>query len=155
MFTIKVDVARVEFHGTGAADLERKLAHILGRLEANEAARQATAQEHTQGLQRLDAKLDALLIHSEKTMQELDDLTREVAETGTVIDSAIALLGQLAALIRANATDPTALRALATDLDAKQAALAAAITANTPSATDPGAGTGTGGGGTGDPNGGV
>jgi len=63
---------------------------------------------------------------------ELDRLTTEVGETRTVVDSAVLLLGQLADLIRANATDPAALNALADDLDRQQGDLAAAVAANTP-----------------------
>jgi len=81
-----------------------------------------------------------ILLHDIKGLgehmaEELERLQQEVAETKTVIDSAIVLLGQLADLIRQNATSPAALNALADDLDAKQAQLAAAITANTPETT--------------------
>lgn len=61
---------------------------------------------------------------------ELDRLTTEVAETSGVIDSAIALLASLAQRIRDFINQPAALAKLADDLDAKQAALAAAIAAN-------------------------
>lgn len=63
---------------------------------------------------------------------ELDRLTQEVAQTRTVVDSAIALLARLAQLIRDAASDPAKLAALADDLDAQQGALADAVTANTP-----------------------
>lgn len=69
--------------------------------------------------------------------EQLDRLTTEVQQTGTVIDSAITLLNSLAQQIRDNATDPAALTQLADDLDAKQQALAAAITANTPASPAP------------------
>ena len=62
---------------------------------------------------------------------ELDRLTTEVAETKTVIDSAITLLSGLSAQIRALKDDPAKLAALADDLDAKQQELAAAVTVNT------------------------
>lgn len=65
---------------------------------------------------------------------ELDRLTTEVAETKTVTQSAIVLLGQLSDLIRQNANDPTALNALADQLDSNQADLANAVAANTPAA---------------------
>jgi len=67
-------------------------------------------------------------------MPDLTRLTAEVAESGTVVDSAVTLLGQLSQLIRDNATDPVALNALADQLDAQQTALAAAVVANTPAA---------------------
>ena len=63
---------------------------------------------------------------------ELDRLTTEVSETKTVVDSAIALLGQLAQLIRDAASDPAAINALADELDAKSNELAEAVAANTP-----------------------
>ena len=65
-------------------------------------------------------------------MDELARLTTEVAETKTVVDSAITLLGGLAQQIRDLKGQPAALAALADKLDAQQAALAAAIVANTP-----------------------
>jgi len=83
-------------------------------------------------LERLDNKLSYLIQREAHMAGELDRLTKEVAETKTVIDSAITLLGQLAQLIRDNAGNPTALNALADDLDAKQNELAKAITDNTP-----------------------
>jgi hypothetical protein len=66
----------------------------------------------------------------------IEDLVREVAETRTVTDSAVALLQGLKAALDAAvaANDMTAVAAAVADLDAQQAALAAAITANTPSA---------------------
>lgn len=63
--------------------------------------------------------------------EQLDRLTTEVEETGTVVDSAITLLGSLSEQIRNNAGDPAALTELADKLDAKQSELAAAIAANT------------------------
>ncbi len=62
----------------------------------------------------------------------LDRLTTEVAETKTAIDSALALITGLAQQIRDIATDPVALNALADELDAKQAEIAAAVEANMP-----------------------
>lgn len=64
---------------------------------------------------------------------ELDRLTTEVAETKTAAQSAITLIAGLAQQIRDLKTDPAALAALADSLDADQAEIAAAITANTPS----------------------
>lgn len=77
-----------------------------------------------------------------------DRLTASVAALTTAEQSAVALLNQLSQLIRDNAEDPTALNKLADDIDADTAALAAAVTANTPSApTEPPAGGDTGSGG--------
>ena len=66
----------------------------------------------------------------------LEDLVREVAETRTVTGSAIALIqGLKAALDAAVASnDMSAVSAAIAELDAGQAELAAAITANTPAA---------------------
>lgn len=63
---------------------------------------------------------------------ELDKLTQDVAEIGTAVDSAIALLQGLKAALDAAGTDPAKLAALSAELDAKTEALAAAIVANTP-----------------------
>jgi hypothetical protein len=75
-----------------------------------------------------------ILERLETMSAELDNLTTEVTETGTVVDSAIALIAGLAQQIRDLADDPAALAALATELDAKTNALAAAVSENTPSA---------------------
>lgn len=77
---------------------------------------------------------------------ELDALTAQVATNGTVIDSAIVLINGIAAQIAAAVaaappgTDPALLASLTTlssDLGTKDAALAAAVTANTPAAAPP------------------
>jgi chromosome segregation ATPase len=68
---------------------------------------------------------------------ELDRLTQEVAETHEVVNSAIVLLNGLSAQIRHLRLDPKKLDELADSLDAKQAELAAAITANTDTPADP------------------
>lgn len=65
---------------------------------------------------------------------ELDNLTVEVTEISTTVDSAIALLEGLSAQLLAIANDPAAINALAAELDAKSNALAAAVVANTPAA---------------------
>jgi hypothetical protein len=63
---------------------------------------------------------------------QLDNLTREVQETRSVMASAATLIAGLADQIREGADDPAAMTVLADELDAAQATLAAAITANTP-----------------------
>ena len=70
-------------------------------------------------------------------MSALSDLQAKVAAEDTAIASAITLLNGLkAALDAAIASgDPAALAALSADIDAQTAALAAAVTANTPDAT--------------------
>lgn len=67
-------------------------------------------------------------------MSLLSDLQADVAAEDTVIDSAVALLKGLKDALDAAGTDPVALAALKTDLEAKTAALAAAVAANTPAA---------------------
>lgn len=65
-------------------------------------------------------------------------LTASVANLTNVSASAVALIGGLAQAIRDNQNDPTALAALADQIDNDSAGLASAITANTPVATAPG-----------------
>ncbi len=68
-------------------------------------------------------------------MADLSRLTAEVEESRTVQDSAIALLVNLSDMLRAAAGDPAEVNALADQLDAQTNALAAAVTANTPTPT--------------------
>lgn len=63
---------------------------------------------------------------------EMDRLKQSVADSVTVEESAITLLGQLSDAIRAAAEDPAAIAALADQVDAEKANLANAITLNTP-----------------------
>ena len=63
---------------------------------------------------------------------QLDRLTAEVAETRTAVNSVITLVAGLAQQIRDLKEDPAALEALANELDAAQAEIAAAVTENTP-----------------------
>ncbi len=88
-------------------------------------------------LRRLDAienKVDLILDKQEMIMSALDDLQAAVAAEDTVIDSAIKLIDGIPALIAAAGVDPAKLAALQTDITTKSAALAAAVTANTPAA---------------------
>lgn len=62
---------------------------------------------------------------------QLDTLTTEVAEIGTVVDSAVTLINGLSAKITELKDDPAALAQLAASLDAKANELAAAVAANT------------------------
>lgn len=95
-------------------------------------------------LHEVHKKLDEILAYvkdiriKEITMSaQLDTLTAEVTETGTVIDSAIELINGLAAQIAAIKDDPVAIQALADELNAKSEALAAAVQANTPPPAEP------------------
>lgn len=68
---------------------------------------------------------------------ELDELTAAVEENTTVDGSAIVLLKKLADLIEAGQNNPTQLRALAAKLRGDNAALVAAVAANTPAEPEP------------------
>ncbi len=87
-------------------------------------------------LERIEAKLDKLLeqlLRIEGIVSaELDRVKTAVTALTTVTASAVTLLGDLAALVRANATDPAELNRIADEIDARKAELAAAITQNTP-----------------------
>lgn len=85
-------------------------------------------------LTSIEQKLDQVLAQGATQMADLTNITTEVTEISSVVDSAVALIGNLADQIRANATDQTALNDLANSLDAKAAELGAAIAANTPAA---------------------
>lgn len=74
-----------------------------------------------------------------RIMAILDDLKASVAAEDTAIASAITLLQGLSAALAAAGTDPVALAALKTDIDAQTSALAAAVTANTPATPTPAA----------------
>lgn len=67
----------------------------------------------------------------------LDRLTTEVAETRSAVDSAVTLISGLAEQIRDLKDDPAALEALADDLDAQQADIAAAVAANSEPPAEP------------------
>jgi prefoldin subunit 5 len=85
-------------------------------------------------LRRLDA-IDRNIKSLKKTitqgdsdiMADLSRLTQEVAETTEVAQSAITFIAGLSEQIRELSTDPAALEALADELDATQANIAAAI----------------------------
>ena len=76
--------------------------------------------------------LDAINQMGIKMAGELDELTLKVAETKTVTESAIVLLQGLKAKLDAAGTNPVALKALSDSLATSDAALAAAVSANTP-----------------------
>lgn len=81
--------------------------------------------------------LSLLIYRSFKMGAALERLKTEVAETKTVAESAVALIGGLAQQIRDAIEDEDALNELADSLDADQAELSAAITANTPASPEP------------------
>lgn len=88
-------------------------------------------------LKRIEALLVASKEREIKTMADLDNITAEVNENTSVVQSAITLLGNLSALITSLKNDPAALQALANQLDANSQQLAAAVVANTPAAPAP------------------
>jgi hypothetical protein len=92
-------------------------------------------------LAHVEQKLDTVLALQRATISEqflmatnFDSITQSVAATTDAEQSAIVLLGQLHDLIVAAGTDQTKLDDLASQLNAKKEALAAAIVANTPAA---------------------
>jgi hypothetical protein len=87
-----------------------------------------------QGIRSLSQGITALQLQGASMSAELDRLSAEVSENATVTGSAIALLNNLSAQIRALANDPVALAGLADSLDANSNALAEAVTLNTPAA---------------------
>lgn len=87
------------------------------------------------------AALSKLSKQMETIMQELDNLTSEVARNTSVDQSAITLLEGLADKLEAMKTDPAKIQALADEMRGSSDALAAAVAKNTPADT----GTGTGG----------
>jgi len=87
-----------------------------------------------EALAAINAALATLLKRTKNMSQQLDSLIAQVAATKTIEESAIALLvGLKAKLDDAIASgDPAQLQALSDALAADNAALADAITANTP-----------------------
>ncbi len=62
----------------------------------------------------------------------LDQLTKDVANETSVMNSAVTLLNNLSAAIKTAGTDPIALKALTDTMEANATALSGAIVANTP-----------------------
>jgi len=87
--------------------------------------------------QKLDAVLTALgtvLDMEVAQMADLSAIQQEVTDNADTTQAAITLLQGLAQMVRDNATDQTALNALADQLDSQSQALADAVVANTPAA---------------------
>lgn len=85
------------------------------------------------------AILFAILNNQERIMATLADIQAKLAAETTVEASVIALLQTLSADLKAAiaGNDPVALQAVADQIDQNSAALAAAVTANTPAAPAP------------------
>lgn len=78
---------------------------------------------------------------------ELDALRQEVANNGSLINSATALIRGLADRISQNMNDPAALQQMVDDLRNQDAQLAQAVAENTPAENTGGGDTVSGGGG--------
>jgi hypothetical protein len=74
------------------------------------------------------------IIQEETKLANLTNLQNVVAAQGEVIDSAVALMGELSNDVKSNAADQAQIDALTADLQAKHDVLAAAVVANTPAA---------------------
>lgn len=92
-----------------------------------------------QRLTAIEGKLDQLLQASqdetrrdEMSQADIDALKTKVDANRDVTQSAVDLINGLAAQIRELADDPAQLQALASQLEAQSADLAAAVSANTP-----------------------
>lgn len=87
---------------------------------------------------QLQPQLTKLTQQETTIMADLSALQAEVAKNTTIEQSAITLIQGLAAQIQAAGTDPAKLQAIVDQLTANDAALAAAVTANTtPAPTTP------------------
>ena len=91
-----------------------------------------------QHLNRIESKLDTLIQQGKREMALLDGLTAAVAAQ-TTVDASVetlvsGLAAQISALLAAPTVDPVALQVLVTQMTTNNAALAAAVTANTPPA---------------------
>ena len=83
-------------------------------------------------LVRMLGKLVAIQESLVNTDEAIAALAAKVAAQGTVIESAVTLLGGLSAQLEAAKDDPAQIAAIITSLDAQTAALADAVVANTP-----------------------
>ena len=90
-------------------------------------------------IKRMEQRLENLCNLTRATLSEVlcmplnfDTLVQKVTELQTVNQSAIELLSQLSAEIRATAPTQEAIDALADQIDANKVEMAAAVTANTP-----------------------
>jgi predicted nucleic acid-binding Zn-ribbon protein len=83
-------------------------------------------------LTRIEHKLDGIQQLERTQMADLSALQAEVTENNDAVQSAVTLLQNLSQQIRDAGTDPSAIQALADQLDAQTQALAQAVVANTP-----------------------
>ncbi len=83
-------------------------------------------------IRHLERALHAIEHRDNKLMADFTQLSADVADLKTVKDSVLALIQGFLDKLAALQPNQTAIDALATDLEATKAALAAAVTANTP-----------------------
>jgi len=88
-------------------------------------------------LDRIEEALNLLGVSEIMKKLNFDALLAEVTETKDVAQSAILLLQRVTDAIRANAANEAEITRIVGELDASNAALAAAITANTPADPEP------------------
>lgn len=89
------------------------------------------ALDRMEARQRIQIALLASILKLEvKEMADLTQITDKVTAIEGAADSAIELINALAAEVRANATDPAALSALADRLEAESSKIGAAVAAN-------------------------
>jgi hypothetical protein len=89
-------------------------------------------ERDTQRTQEMAKHLECISMEIKKMSAQLDALKAAVAQNAEVDASAIALIQGIAQQLQAIKDDPAAIQALADELMAKNAALAAAVTENTP-----------------------
>lgn len=120
-----ITITNNEFHKDPATEawqskVDKLLADINGSLTSLSASQTALAAA-VQEIHSQDTQTRRLI------MQELEDLTQDVANEKTVVAGAVTLLGGIAARLDAAGTDKAKLAALSTDLRAQTQSLAAAI----------------------------
>lgn len=80
---------------------------------------------------RIEEKLNLIIQNQQKMATELETLTKEVAETKTVMQSAKVLIDGFKARLDAAIGDKAKLLELSADLDTEANSLAASVAANT------------------------
>lgn len=102
------------------------IALILGRLDR--------LHQQVETLSSVTGRLEHRM---ERALMDLTRLQQEVNDVSTAVDSAVTLIEGIAAQIRELPATQAAINGFADQLDAKAAALAAAVTANTAAEDEP------------------
>lgn len=89
------------------------------------------------GMDEVVQLLRSILMKEDTIMAQIDDILADVTDESTVDDSIITLLTSLSAQLAAAGTDSVKLAQVKTLIDSNKAKIAAAVVANTPSATPP------------------